>query len=261
MLLVVFISLFCLANFCNGRILVYDTELNISSSEKMDCIYILDNVNTAYGGSSAGKVPYCRRLNITKTFARISDKCENGGQMKYFIDLFKENIRPFEVLEWNSSVEMADKYGAFYHNNYLMLKLNEKQDFLCHCTHPSTFGRYCEYKLTHEANSFEDAQRLQASNRSSSTAAYHQEFGDIVCYKTLSCNSGLLCLDWRNICDGQQQCENGWDEENCDLIEFNECEKDEYRCHNGMCIPEEYWLDGKYICLINKQNCDEKYFL
>ncbi|CAF1551514.1 unnamed protein product [Adineta ricciae] len=30
----------------------------------------------------------------------------------------------------------------------------------------------------------------------------------------------------------------------CDLLEFNECEEDEYRCDNGMCIPEDFWLDG-----------------
>jgi hypothetical protein len=38
---------------------------------------------------------------------------------------------------------------------------------------------------------------------------------------------------------------NGLDEENCDLLEFNECENDEYRCVDGMCIAEEYWLDGE----------------
>ena len=32
-------------------------------------------------------------------------------------------------------------------------------------------------------------------------------------------------------------------------LEFNECEDDEYRCANGMCIPDEYWLDGDYDCM------------
>jgi hypothetical protein len=35
-----------------------------------------------------------------------------------------------------------------------------------------------------------------------------------------------------------QHCMYDYDEENCDLIEFNECEDDEYRCMNGMCIPD-----------------------
>ncbi|CAF1066721.1 unnamed protein product [Rotaria sp. Silwood1] len=76
-----------------------------------------------------------------------------------------------------------------------------------------------------------------------------QKYSDIVCYTTLICDYGLLCLDWRDICDGVQQCMFGYDEENCDTLEFNECEDDEYRCMNGICIPEEYFLDGTYDCL------------
>jgi len=40
----------------------------------------------------------------------------------------------------------------------------------------------------------------------------------------------------------------GVDEDHCEVLEFNECEDDEYRCANGMCIPEQYWLDGDYDC-------------
>jgi hypothetical protein len=75
-----------------------------------------------------------------------------------------------------------------------------------------------------------------------------QKYSDIVCYTTLICNSGLLCLDWRDICDGIQHCMYGYDEGNCDFIEFNECSYDEYRCINGMCIPDQYFLDGEYDC-------------
>lgn len=41
----------------------------------------------------------------------------------------------------------------------------------------------------------------------------------------------------------------GLDEENCDKIELNECSDDEYRCMNGMCIPNEYFLDGDFDCM------------
>jgi hypothetical protein len=97
--------------------------------------------------------------------------------------------------------------------------------------------------LTHYAESFKQAIDAQFQQKDSSRFGI-QEYGRIVCYTTLECNYGLLCLDWRNICDGQQQCMYGLDEENCDKLEFNECEQDEYRCDNGMCIAEEYWLDG-----------------
>ena len=39
------------------------------------------------------------------------------------------------------------------------------------------------------------------------------------------------------------------DEDHCEVLEFNECEDDEYRCANGMCIPEEYWLDSQKDCM------------
>ena len=48
---------------------------------------------------------------------------------------------------------------------------------------------------------------------------------------------------------GKQQCMDGVDEDFCELLELNECEEDEYRCLNGMCIPEEYWLDGDFDCM------------
>ncbi len=41
----------------------------------------------------------------------------------------------------------------------------------------------------------------------------------------------------------------GLDEDYCDKLEFNECEDYEYRCANGMCIAEEYWLDGDRDCM------------
>jgi hypothetical protein len=49
---------------------------------------------------------------------------------------------------------------------------------------------------------------------------------------------------------GAQNCMDGLDEENCDEIEMNECANNEFRCRNGLCIPEEYWLDGKLQILI-----------
>jgi hypothetical protein len=40
----------------------------------------------------------------------------------------------------------------------------------------------------------------------------------------------------------------GIDEDHCEELEYNECEEEEYRCEDGSCIPEEYWLDGVYDC-------------
>jgi hypothetical protein len=109
-----------------------------------------------------------------------------------------------------------------------------------------TFGKYCEYQLTHEAKIFSEAITAQFKEKRKGDSWDTQRYGKILCYQTLPCPSSPLCLDWREICDGKQRCSNGIDEENCDKLEFNECEDDEFRCTNGMCISEEFWLDGKY---------------
>ena len=67
------------------------------------------------------------------------------------------------------------------------------------------------------------------------------------CYVHLKCDrsEGSLCLDWREICNGRIDCLNeGIDEAYCFEMESNECEENEYRCHNGLCIPEEFWENG-----------------
>ncbi|CAF1673442.1 unnamed protein product, partial [Adineta ricciae] len=67
------------------------------------------------------------------------------------------------------------------------------------------------------------------------------------CYIHMKCDrsGSSLCLDWREICDGRIDCLNGGvDEAFCFEMEKNECTDDEYRCHNGLCIPKDFWEDG-----------------
>ncbi|CAF4482795.1 unnamed protein product, partial [Didymodactylos carnosus] len=55
-----------------------------------------------------------------------------------------------------------------------------------------------------------------------------------------------MCLDWREICDGNFDCMNGEDEQLCQLLEINECSDTEFRCHySGECIPSTFVGDGK----------------
>jgi hypothetical protein len=79
----------------------------------------------------------------------------------------------------------------------------------------------------------------------------------------LECDRGPspACFDWREICDGKVDCMgNDLDEINCFELEMNECEENEFRCHNGMCIPEEFLGEGFYFsdCL---DGTDEDYRL
>ncbi|CAF1225026.1 unnamed protein product [Didymodactylos carnosus] len=119
-----------------------------------------------------------------------------------------------------------------------------ENETVCNCSKYGTFGEHCQYELITAKDSFEATVKHQF-NLKSQFILGSQHFGNITCYHPhLKCDSGLLCLDWRNICDNKQNCLDGTDEENCEQLEFNECALDEYRCSNGMCIPEEYFLDG-----------------
>ncbi|CAF0759117.1 unnamed protein product [Adineta steineri] len=195
------------------------------------------------------EIPYCRRLNETQQLDRNRSQCENEGVKLSFLNLLEEGIKPSNVLDWSSSVEINDLYAAFFFNRSLIE--NHNDPFICNCTMLGTFGKYCEYQWTNEAKSFSDAIKTQFEIKEADEDHLWntQRYGKILCYETLPCNTGDLCLDWREICDGVQRCSSGIDEENWDKLEFNECEDNEFRCTNGMCIAEEFWLDGDHDCM------------
>jgi hypothetical protein len=227
-----FVLLFTITH---GRVLIYNTE-NEEAVEKFDCVY--------YRYNDGEKILYCRRPGGNQSLNRYRNECDHQGEKKPLHDLLKQEIHPSIILDWGSSVEMADLYANVFYNRSL-IDDNDNQ-FVCNCTKLGTFGRYCEYQLTHEAKTFSEAINAQFEQKKKGDSWDTQRYGNISCYETLSCSSSPLCLDWREICDGVQRCSNGIDEENCDKLEFNECEDDEFRCTNGMCISEEFWLDGEY---------------
>ena len=219
-----------------GRILLYHTE-NSQEVEKFDCVYhVYDH---------GEEISYCRRSGRSQSLNRERNECDNQGEKKLFNDLLKQEISPSDVFKWSSSVEMADLYARVFYNRSLID--NNDNQFVCNCTKLGTFGKYCEYQLTHQAKTFSEAVTAQFEQKRTGDSWDTQRYGKILCYETVPCLSSPLCLDWREISDGIQRCSNGTDEENWDKLEFNECENDEFRCTNGMCIPEEFWLDGEYL--------------
>ncbi|CAF2069984.1 unnamed protein product, partial [Rotaria magnacalcarata] len=207
------------------------------------------------------ETPYCQRLGNNRELNRKSNFCENQGEKHSFRDLVGQNIKPKEILGWHSSIEKVDMYAAVFYNRSLIT--DDDEQFVCKCIQSGTFGKYCEYKLMHEKTFFSATINAQFEQKRSGDSWNTQRYGNILCYLTLEIDFNTLCLDWRDICDGYQRRFGGVDEENCDKLEFNECENDEFRCTNGMCISEEFWLDGNYDCMdwsdelpnINKLSC------
>ena len=215
---------------------LYNTE-DSPSLEFYDCIHYIDD----------STVKYCRRPGMVTDLSRHHQSCSTVSERMTYADLQRLNVSPNEVLMWSSSVEKADDYAAYLLGQSFLL--NTGSTFLCNCSDPSTFGKFCEYQLFFNSQSFYETISTQFQLKSKDIYS-SQIYGNILCYTTLECNYGLLCLDWRNICDGAQNCMDGVDEVNCDILEFNECEDDEYRCVNGQCIPDEYWMDGKVFSIV-----------
>ncbi|CAF4411452.1 unnamed protein product [Rotaria sp. Silwood2] len=227
----------------HGRVLLYDTENN-DAIQKFDCIYDINEDGT--------DISYCRRPYRIEQLYRKSNYCENQGEKNLFRDLFHQGIQPSEVLKWSSSIEMADMYASLFYNQSQIEYDPDNDDdrFLCNCTKPGTFGKYCEYELTHHATSFHEAMEAQFKDKKEGDSWNTQRYGKILCYDTIGNPDNGMCFDWRDICDGHQQASFGMDEQNWDMLEFNECEDDEFRCVNGMCIAEEFWLDSKHLKMI-----------
>jgi hypothetical protein len=180
-------------------------------------------------------IPYCRRPDMDEEQDKFSDK--NVEKMITFADLKKQKVTSEQLLSWSATMDVAEQYESDSENSHEMFY---------NCSSP-WFGSMCQYKFEFDTtnNSFTDIVRTVFENRFFTT--YNGTV--ITCYPFLPhCygNLSIVCLDWREICDGKAQCLAGEDEEMCNELEINECTDDEYRCHfGGQCIPLAFVLDGK----------------
>ena len=217
-----------------------ESRLDLYNTQDSPSVELYDCVQHA-------KLFYCRRPTEPLALRREQTlgQCFHQGRAHRFVDLRMANISVARILrEWKSSIEMVEEYSSYLQQWERSI---DDDKYLCQCTLPQSFGKYCEYSLL-QGKTFAQSVEWQWKMRVKNDWQL-QRLSDILCYQGLACDSGLLCLDWRDICDGVQQCMAGLDEDNCDLLEFNECDDEEYRCMNGMCIPAEYFLDGVFDCM------------
>ena len=133
-----------------SQILVYNTE-NDQLVGKFDCIYDTQNLGE--------EIPYCRRSEENFPLIRNATECQNGGENKSFRALLNEEIDPNTILKWSSSVEMADHYANVYYNRSLIETIDDQ--FICQCKQLGTFGKFCEYQLTHHKDKFSESIKAQ----------------------------------------------------------------------------------------------------
>ncbi|CAF3621690.1 unnamed protein product [Adineta steineri] len=214
-----------------------------------DCLYYhLHHEKLAYQGLSNvidDLIPYCfRPLNDSEI---LIFNFENLRDHNFtFEELRLDNITTQQLLSWSTPIDLVEQY-QFYLNELNISQSLLSNELFYNCTKP-WFGLQCQYSFEFsEEMSIEKIIENEFSRKTSHTESANI-LPTIPCYIHLKCDRGgsLLCLDWREICDGRVDClDGGLDEAFCFDMELNECNENEYRCHNGLCIPEEFWEDGQ----------------
>ncbi|CAF4191308.1 unnamed protein product, partial [Adineta steineri] len=190
---------------------------------RFDCIHYFSS-----DSEFSGIVKYCIRPNNNKNLTTVIHLFNISDEYFTFNELYHLNVTSDDILLWSSSIDVAEKY-QYYLDRPSQSNLSNETFF--NCTRP-WFGSRCQYAL--EIN--EDV-LVQNSFEMTSTDNLFQQ----TCYILLECDRGgpSICLDWREICNGRIDCLNdGIDEIGCFNLEINECNENEYRCHNGLCIPK-----------------------
>jgi hypothetical protein len=184
-------------------------------------------------------VPYCRRPDDGEEEEEEEEKLAhisyvNVAQKISFNQLKQDSVTSEQLIAWSVPIDIAEQYeigGG-----------NLKGDFY-NCSSP-WFGAMCQYKFDDDSPpAFNEIVQATFTNRSDNSVNITRG----TCYRFIdNCDRGPwpLCLDWREICDGKADCFNGDDEQMCEELEINQCTDDEYRCHNGQCIPSAFAREG-----------------
>ena len=115
--------------------------------------------------------------------------------------------------------------------------VDDKDQYYCNCSALSRFGKFCQYDIDTKGETRNLGWLLQPNRR---TLPNEETDDYFTCYIGIRCQTNLFCLDWRQICNGIVDCDQGQDEpfDLCSQMESNECDpKTQFRCQNGMCVP------------------------
>ena len=179
-------------------------------------------------------IPHCLRL-LTEDFY------DDGSMIssKYtFEELREKNISSQQLLSWSAAIELVEEYEIFLNNPSNISFSNESVFYNCTS---SWFGPFCRFTFDFSSNMSLHKMILSIFTQRSPIYSGAR----ITCYEYPQCQTlHSFCLDWRDICDRKVDCLDESDELNCWQIEINECGDNEYRCHNGQCIPAEFFHDG-----------------
>lgn len=157
------------------------------------------------------------------------------------------NVTTNELLLWSATIDLTEQYQ--YYIDHLD-NSSASEEIFFNCTEP-WFGPRCQFSFASPNEySFQSFIRNTFRKRLQYGSSY--SITNLTCYDHLKCDRGGsgICLDWREVCDGRIDCiDGGADEAQCFELEINECDENEYRCHNGQCIPREFLDDETSQCI------------
>ncbi len=232
---------------------MYYTD-KFSGEMEYDCLRytVLDDI-VSYGNKSLLQhqfILYCFRPiqdadieRENKTTVTSNENARIFSELS-FEQLKIQNISTVNLFTWSAPLDLVERYAAYLIDNTDVGA--DTEDIFLNCTVP-WFGPRCQYTFE-TTDSFSTMVKSNFEERTLSNKGIRNQ--NTTCYIHLNCTHrswAPLCLDWREVCDGKVDCINdGTDEQHCFELEKNECEENEYRCQNGLCIPQEFLRDDAF---------------
>lgn len=225
---------------------LYDTNRAIGTGRlQFDCLHYYtgsESVDLRYDNSIKQVIKYCVRPTDEVNVSLFNHN--TYGKTFTFKELHQLNVTVLQLLSWSASIDLVERY-LLYTRQPIVSRLSNES--FHNCTKP-WFGFHCQYSFVVDDDQSFSVIVGKMFNQKKKYEDDNVNIPGLTCYKHLQCDRGgsHLCLDWREICNGRIDCANGGvDESQCLELEINECNEDEYRCHNGLCIPKDFWQDDE----------------
>lgn len=231
---------------------LHDTyQIGDTDRLQFDCLYLYRRAiafsHSGFNYMLTNDIPYCLRP-INGNNSMILNFVNTVDQNFTFAELRHFNVTAQDLLLWSAPIDLAERYQYYIDQP---ANLSESNDIFFYCTE-SWFGSQCQYSFElGENKALDDV--IEATFEAKYNYKDPHTVTNLTCYIHLKCDRGgsPVCLDWREICNDRVDCLNGGiDENHCLELEINECNDNEYRCHKGLCIAQEFWQSGDHneIC-------------
>jgi hypothetical protein len=181
---------------------MYETT-RITIDTTFDCLYdvtFLENSDMAHMEYTSVVyseiMRYCRRLTTATNQDLVSDNnlLISNEKALPFDRLREMGISASQLFEWNAPIDVIEEYI-----------LGKKTGFFVNCSDRANlwFGAHCEYTFDSFFNLYELLTERFAAKKKVPENILSITNG--TCYELngVECNS-VICLDWREICDGKK---------------------------------------------------------